>query len=183
MKILFEFTNNSKRMIPIATSRFNDETWNENCSYRAKSNASNGCIYGCPRRISPKITDDAILFVVEMNNTTNQIEGIGLIKNSVRVDKYYNIYKCHNYNRYVYKGDYHVDRDILEKFNIELVECLDYILFKEKTHMKRGSGIKLIPEKLLKHEMCRSMVIQEEIRKIFRQHFTCAEIKEPKKEN
>ena len=58
-----------------------------------------------------------------------------------------------------------------------------YILFKEKTHMKRGSGMKLIPEKLLKHEMCRSMVIQEEIRKIFRQHFACTEIKEPKKDN
>jgi hypothetical protein len=71
----------------------------------------------------------------------------------------------------------------MEKYNIELVECLDYILFKEKTHMKRGSGIKLIPEKLLKHEMCRSMVIQDEIRKLFRQHFTSAEIKEPKKEN
>jgi hypothetical protein len=72
----------------------------------------------------------------------------------------------------VYKGDYHIDRAVLEKMNVDLVECLDYILFKEKTHMKRGSGIKLIPEKLLKHEMCRSMVISYEIRKIFRQLFT-----------
>ena len=166
-------------MIPIATSRFNNETWDENCSYRSKINASNGCIYGCPRRISTKIADDHNIFVVEMNNSTNQIEGIGLIKNTIRADKYYNIYKCHNYNRYVYKGDYHIDRDILEKFNVDLVECLDYILFKEKTHMKRGSGIKLIPEKLLKHEMCRSMVICDEIRKIFRQHFKCTEKKEP----
>lgn len=183
MKNLFHLWVKSKRMIPIATSRFNNETWDENCSYRVKTKTSSGCIYGCPRRISPKIADDALIFVVEMNNNTNQIEGIGLIKNAVRADKYYNIYKCHNYNRYVYKGDYHIDRVILEKMNVHLVECLDYILFKEKTHMKRGSGIKLIPEKLLKHEMCRSMVIQEEIRKIFRQHFTSAEIKEPKKEN
>lgn len=183
MKILFEFLKKSKRMIPIATSRFNNETWDENCNYRAKTNAQNGCIYGCPRKISQKVPNDSLLFVVEMNNNTNKIEGIGLIKNIVKSEKYYNIYKCHNYNRYVYKGNYHIDRDVLEKFNVELVECLDYILFKEKTHMKRGSGLKLIPEKLLKHDMCRSMVIQDEIRKIFRQHFASTEIKEPEKEN
>lgn len=174
--------------IPIATSRFNNDTWQENCKYRAKINSPHGCIYGCPLKITPKVPLDSLLFVVEMNNSTNQIEGIGLIRNSVKCDKYYNIYSTHNYNRYVYKSEYRIHRDLIEKYNTDLVKCLEYILFREKTHMKRGSGLKIIPEKLLKHEKCRNIDLQDEIRKIFREmrlliEEECAEIKELKIEN
>ena len=40
--------------IPIATSRFNNETWAENCTYREKM-GSNICMYGAPLQITPKI--------------------------------------------------------------------------------------------------------------------------------
>ena len=140
-------------MSTIVSTRFNDSTWKQNIDFRLKYNYS-GCIYGTPRTMSPKIPRDSIVFVVEMNNSINQIEGIGLVKNTVRLDKYYKLYEMNDYNRYHYKGKYRMDRSEIIQIHPILVELLDYILFKEKTHLKRGSGFTTIPEKLLKHEKC-----------------------------
>jgi len=153
-------------MIYIVSTRFNNETWLQNVIFRKKYNYT-GCIYGIPQPMSPKIETDAPVFVVEMNNSTNQIEGIGLVKNNIRLDKYYRIYDVGNYNRYVFKGKYHINRDELIQLNSFLVECLDYILFKQKSHMKRGMGFTTIPEKLLKDEKCGNIDLKEEIKIIF----------------
>ena len=37
-------------------------------------------MYCCPSELSPKIPYNTPVFVIEMNNSTNKIEGIGLIK-------------------------------------------------------------------------------------------------------
>lgn len=152
--------------IPIATSRFNEDTWRENQVYRA-TNPTARCIYGCPVKISDKIPLGYPVFIVEMNNSTNKIEGIGLIKNTVSFDKYYSVYKAGNYNRYVYKSEWYIPRDQLAVHNDQMVQNLDYILFKEKTHLKRGSGITRIPEKLLKHKRCGEMNMPKELRLLF----------------
>jgi hypothetical protein len=157
-------------MIPIATSRFNDETWEQNCVYREKSQHK-GCVYGAPLQVSSKVPSQQLVFVVEMNNSTNKIEGIGLIRNIYQSDKYYKVYPNGNYNRYVYKSDYRLDRDILERYNPALVQIVEYILFKEKTHMKRGSGLTLVPEKLLKHKVCENKNLSQEIKVIFQKHY------------
>jgi len=148
------------------TTRFTDETWAENNEYRIKTKI-NGCIYGSPQEMSPKIFLDSIVFVVEMNNKQNKIIGIGLIKNKPLVDKYYKIYKDCNYNRYIYQSKYYVERDVLSRHNEHLVKSLDHILFKEKTHLKRGCGFTTIPEKLMKHSICNNMDIKKEIISIF----------------
>ena len=171
-------------MIPIATSRFNSETWEQNCAYRQKSQHK-GCVYGAPLQISSKVSPQQLVFVVEMNNSTNKIEGIGLIRNIYHTDKYYKVYPNGNYNRYVYKSDYRVDRDLLERDNSQLVHNLEYILFREKTHMKRGSGLTLIPEKLLKHKICENKILTNEIKCIFNKYYgkDTTENKELKIEN
>ena len=51
-----------------------------------------GCIYGSPSILSLQCPIDSLLFVVEMNNSSNQIEGIGLIRNKPDHDKYYKMY-------------------------------------------------------------------------------------------
>jgi len=102
-----------------------------------------------------------------MNNDLNRIEGIGLVRNITHRDKYYSIYKGGNYNRYTYKGEYRVGRDELMRNNSEIVNILDYILFKEKTHLKRGSGFTSVSDKLLKHKICENINLKEEIRKTF----------------
>jgi len=154
----------------IATSRFNNETWQENCNYRIKKNIT-GCIYCSPCKISNKVLPDSLVFIIEMNNTTNKIEGIGLIRNSICFDKYYKVYDIGNYNRNIYKGDYRIDRSVIERYNSHILVVLDHILFKEKTHVKRGSGLLLFPDKLLKHKACEDLDLSLEIQKIFKSYF------------
>lgn len=159
----------------IVTSRFNNATWAENCQYR-EENKEIGCIYGPSRRMSEKIPLNALVYVFEMNNSTNQLEGIGLIKNCIHFDKKYNIYEAGNYNRYTFKSAYRLDRSVLDA---SLIEVFDHILFKEKTHLKRGCGFTRIPEKLFKHEKCLThgteSEIKEEIKQLFKRHFSNTE--------
>lgn len=173
-------------MITIASTRFNKKTWDENCAYRERENI-NGCIYCAPIQLSPKIPINSLVFVIEMNNTSNKIEGIGLIRNSpnsnfTRKDRFY---EDSNYNAFIYKGGYRISRTELKRYNKTIVKALDHILFKGKTHLKRGSGIKTIPEKLLKHELFTGVNLNSELKTTFTTHFQkeIAEKKELKKEH
>lgn len=140
----------------IACTRFNMETYYENKRWRENNNYS-GCIYNTPRQIKPTIPLMLNIIIFEMNNYTNKIVGIGLIKNSVVCDKYYKIYNDQNYNRYSYKGKYRIDIELLrEKMlremnceNIKWIEKLELLLFKGKTHFKRGHGIQELPAFIL----------------------------------
>ena len=153
----------------LVSTRFNDETWCENIQYRNKYNIK--CIYGSPLEFTKRICIDANVFVLEMNNSKNQLEGIGLIKNRPYLEKYYKIYQDGNYNRYIYKSNYHINREQLLKLNEDLVRMFDYILFKEKTHLKRGSGFTSIPEKLLNHSICEKIDIIRTIKNIFIEYY------------
>lgn len=157
-------------MIKIVSTRFNDITWQENLDFRSKNNIE--CIYGTPLEMPPHICLDSNVFVIEMNNSKNKITGIGLIRNKTHIDKYYKIYHEGNYNRYIYKGNYYLNRDKLLFLDEELVKIFDYILFKEKTHLKRGSGFTSIPEKLLNHSICENINIKRRLRELFINNFT-----------
>jgi hypothetical protein len=135
----------------LVTTRFSDYTWRMNEEYRNRIE-HNGCLYGSPQEINHKITSDKLLFVVEMNNTTNQILGIGLIRNRPLLDKYYKIYSDGNYNRFVYKGMYRITRDDLLNYDNSIVDILEYIVFKEKNHLKRGSGFTSITKEVIKRK-------------------------------
>jgi len=172
-------------MTTIASTRFNEKTWEENCSYREREKFS-GCIYCAPTPLSCKIPANSLVFVVEMNNTRNKIEGIGVIKNTpnhnfTRRDRFY---KDSNYNAYIYKGGYRISRNELKRYSSTIVKALDNILFKGKSHLKRGSGIKTIPEKLLIHDLFAGVNLEKELKQIFITHFQkeIAEKKELKKE-
>jgi hypothetical protein len=146
-------------MYTLSTTRFINSTWESNTNYRNKHNIS-GCIYGSPLEMSPKILYDSLVFIVEMNNEKNNIEGIGLVRNRPYLDKYYNIYKDGNYNRFIYKSNYYIDREKLIRYDEDLVKLLEYILFKEKSHLKRGSGFTTITSKLVaskKNEECKKL--------------------------
>jgi len=159
-------------MIKLVSTRFTNATLQENREYRTKYMVNkNSCIYGSPQEFSPKILYHDVVFVVEMNNDKNQIEGIGLIRNIPYRDKYYNIYKDGNYNRYVYKSNYFIERDIIVRYNPMLITALDYVLFKEKTHLKRGTGFTTIPEKLIKHRVCEKIDMINDITDLFYMNF------------
>ena len=90
------------------------------------------------------------MFVCEMNNEQNRIEGIGVIKNQTVHDKKYKIYSESDYNRVIYRGAYWLSRDQLLSMDPELIEILDKMLFKGKSHLKRQSGVTVVTEKLTK---------------------------------
>ncbi len=150
-------------MLTFVSSRFTNATWDENAAYKMRSNFS-GCIYGAPQQMSPKIDPKSLVFVVEMNNTQNKVMGIGLVRNAHVTNKTYKIYDTGNFNRYIFVGKYHVDRDDL---STGLLEILDYILFKERTHLKRGSGLTTIPDKLFRHPICCERDVKQEIMDAF----------------
>lgn len=148
-------------MYTLVTSRFTNETLETNQNYKRKKNIT-GCIYGSPQEMSPKIMNDSLVFVIEMNNDTDSIEGIGLIRKRPYLDKYYRIYEQGDYNRFVYKSNYRIDRETLWEHNRALVKVLEYALFGEKTHLKRGSGFTTVTQKFLmskKDEKCKQLVL------------------------
>jgi len=154
----------------LVSTRFNDETWGENSNYRKKHKIQ--CIYGTPVELPPHICIDANVFVVEMNNTQNKIEGIGLVRNRPCMEKYYRIHQEGNYNRYIYKSEFYLNREQLLCFNEKFVNILDYILFKGKTHLKRGSGFTSVSDKLIKrHSICENINLIRSLREIFVEYF------------
>ena len=156
-------------MFSVVTGRFNNETRDANYAYRKKHNYT--CMYCVPYELSPKIFYKTPVFVIEMNNSSNKIEGIGLIKNKPETNRYYKVHEHGNTNRFIYIGNYFLERESIDNYNSKLVYILEEILFKGYTHSKRGSGLTTIPEKVLKFDICEGMDIKKEIKKIFVTHF------------
>ena len=156
-------------MYHVVTSRFNNETLEINYSYRIRKKF--GCMYCTPLELSPKIEYNTPVFVIEMNNSTNKIEGIGLIKNKPETEKYYKVHSDSNTNRFTYIGKYFMSREIIDQYKPMLVYILDEILFKGYTHSKRGTGMTLLPEKIIHSDLCRGMNIKNEIKNLFIYYF------------
>ena len=89
-----------------------------------------------------------------MNNTKNSIEGIGIIKNNLAREnrKYYKIYTDNNYNRFIYKSNYRIDRKNFNSYENEVISLLEDYLFKSAYHCKRGQGIQKLPKKVVTNE-------------------------------
>lgn len=146
------------RPLTLTTTRFKENTWECNQTFRMLHQIHTGCIYGSPQELPPTVLPNSIVFVVEMNNDNNQIKGIGMIRNRPLMDKYYNIYKDGNYNRFVYKGKYRLSRESLNEYNEELVYVIEHLVFHEKSHLKRGAAFTSITPKLFarkKDEKCK----------------------------
>jgi|TARA_B110000093_G_scaffold133284_1_gene142651 hypothetical protein len=129
----------------IFTTRFNNATWEENIKFRTDNNVK--CAYFAPNPIPKRVQEGSILFVLEMNNETNQLMGLGLLKNKPHVCKY-TAYKDNHYNRITYLGSHHIQREqIITKSDEmrQIWEDLEYFCFKGKGHLKRGRGMTSFP--------------------------------------
>lgn len=132
----------------IGITRFNNKTWKEYTNYRTKHNIS-GAIYGTSILINSEIHDNYNIYVLEMNNDTNTIMGISIIKSIVYPKK--KIYSQGEYNRYIYKGEYRIDKKHLKGLELKLIERFEELVFKGCCHMKRGSGITILPTRIYTH--------------------------------
>ena len=151
----------------VVTSRFNNQTRDANYAYRSRKGFA--CMYCEPLELSPKIPYNTPVFVIEMNNSTNKIEGIGFIHNKPEITKYYKVHEDSNTNRFTYIGKYFMSRELIDEHNPLLVYILEEMLFKGYTHSKRGRGLTLIPENLVKAEP--EMNVKKEINKLFTYYF------------
>jgi len=131
-------------MCEVATTRFNNETWDENTQWRTTNNWS-GCVYGLQKKISDDISIDSPIFVLEMQNDKNNVVGVGLIYKKLVLSKRPKIYKDYNYNFYVYRSKYRIDRSELTDKELKIFKMCDILLFKGATHVKRGQGIIRVP--------------------------------------
>jgi len=156
-------------MYHIATTRFNNATFAENIAYRQK--VLETVLYGPSIRIHEKYSIGSTLFVFEMNNEENKIEGIGVIKNQAVHDKKYKIYSESDYNRIIYRGNYWLSREQLLEIDPELIDIFDKMLFKGKSHLKRQSGITVVTEKLTKKWEQDLDQLKRRIRDIFIRQF------------
>jgi len=71
--------------------------------------------------------------------------GIGLFKNKI-YRKRIKIYDWGNYNRYIYKGKYRLDKKELTEEEAKIIRVLEILLFKGSRHFKRGQGITVLPD-------------------------------------
>lgn len=152
-------------MLTITTDRYNNETWEASKRFRIRENIV--CIYAPPFKLTDSIPIGSSVAIIEMNNSTNNIIGIGLIKNKLVKDKIYKVQEDTNCNRFIYIGEHYISREQLDNFNSLLVYVLEKILFKGYTHSKRGSGITKIPNKVLTLDACEGIDIEKEIKKAF----------------
>ena len=54
-----------------------------------------------------------------------------------------------NYNRYVFKGKYYINRLEMVDKEEDLMQAFDILCFKGNKHMKRGQGLKSFPIEML----------------------------------
>ena len=157
-----EYRKQLKRMI--VTSRFKTDTLLENAAFRQK-NPKVGCVYCCPIPITHKIPKDMVLYVMEMNNTTNKIVGIGMVKNNAICDKY-KVYYNVSYNRFVYLGKTRISRENMTEEEEEIMKVFDTVCFKGASNMKRGQGITAFPMELL-YRVSKTKDLVEFVRQMF----------------
>ena len=156
-------------MVFICTTRFNAETLQQNYIWRRRQQRMHQCVYGSPIAMKHAIRENAWMIVLEMHNDINKIAGIGLVRNSPNLphdsknsdNSYYSskphVYKCGNYNRFIYQGAYRIDllkdADALIALTHEeqlVIKMLELALFYGPNHSKRGKGICELP----KHVAC-----------------------------
>jgi hypothetical protein len=158
-----DYTNNLKHYL--MTSRFTNATWRENVIYREKYK-NIGCIYCAPQQVSKSIAIDKIMFILEMNNETNKIMGIGMVRNHYYCNKY-NVYEEGNYNRYVYVGKNRIDRTEMNDEEEIIMKIFDILCFYGTTHSKRGQGLKCFPIPML-YRCSKKMDLVDKVAEIFK---------------
>ena len=132
----------------IVTTRFNDKTFIENKLYRESMNPVPKCIYTSSHPVAVNIPVEKEIFVLEMNNETNRIMGVGRIFNI----PIYNKYKIHcdtKFNVFSYIGTSRIDRTEMHDLEEDIMKVFDILCFKGKRNLKRLKGIKRFPIDML----------------------------------
>jgi len=172
MGLLREFQE-KHRKIYVLTTRYNNTTLLANRAFLEKSGGKYKCVYSSPAEISDKIPTGSKCVVLEMNNDTNRIIGIGLIEKTECKKKLW-IQEWGNYNRVHYTGYFRIDRSVLDSDirETKIMELLDLLSFKGSGHLKRGKGLTMFPVSYLYSFFEKGVDIELEIREMFNRRFS-----------
>jgi hypothetical protein len=127
------------------------------------------CAYSSNQPITFTIPHNRFLIILEANVDTNQIEGIGVVKNK---DTCKQIYENAEYNQYTYVGKYHIAREEWSAPQKRIMLWIEEFCFKGKAHIKRYSGIRRFPQKWIDSFQEKNINLHEffqEMFKLFRQ--------------
>ena len=157
-------------MFYLACISFNNKTYDENICYRNKYNKK--VVYGSMLKIRKIYPKESLIFIAEMNNTENKIEGIGLIKNVLLYNRKDKIHENTECNRYIYRGKYWLSRRQILEADFEILNIFDDILFKGKSHLKNRIGIRIITDKLFIHWPSYDLItLKNKVKNVFLHYF------------
>lgn len=151
----------------LCATRFNTDTFIEFINQNEENN-KDYMVYNTPVKIADSILLDEYLYILEMNNSINIIEGIGLIKNKCITNEKYRVYSDRNYNRYSYKCLYRIKKNDLIEEEKKIFKILERLLFKGPKHFKRGHGIQKLPLWIINNN---EFNFTEYCKIIFKRHF------------
>lgn len=175
-KLIYDYKNAMKSTI--VTTRFNNKTWDENQRFYNES-TKNGvlpikvkCLYCASMPVGSNVPLTSNLLVLEMNNDTNQILGIGLVKNETPLYHKYPVYANDCYNTFAYRGLYRIDRTAFTEEEEQLVKDLEKMCFKGRRHLKRLQGIKAFPiDMLYDYREANEIDLVAEVASMFKRRF------------
>jgi hypothetical protein len=122
----------------LCVTRFNNKTWEELVIFQRSND--NYIVYNSPSRMKDEVRLNYNFILFEMNNETNKILGVSVVKNKPLFRKN-TIYSDNNYNRFSFESLHRVDCTEFSELEKEKVELVEKMVFKGRGHLKRGSGI------------------------------------------
>ncbi len=127
-------------MVNVLLHKHSNDTYTALNDWRNKKNLS-GTTYNLNSKLDKSLPEKTPLYIIDINNDTNRIEGIGVLyKCKIKKLYKYNIYSHRERNRYSYKTPFYMKRDALIQLNNKsklCIEFLEYILFFGKKNYKR----------------------------------------------
>ena len=159
-----------KTMFYLACISFNNKTYDENICYR-NNKCNKKVIYGSMLKIREIYPKESLIFIAEMNNTENKIEGIGLIKNVLLYNRKDKIHENTECNRYIYQGKYWLSRRQILDVDFEILNIFDDILFKGKSHLKNRIGIRIITDNLFVNWSYDLITLKNKVKNLFLHYF------------
>jgi len=158
---LVERMKKMPRRYYLMTIRYSNQTHSEMKTYCEKNRGKAiKCVYGCPKPISDCVIRDSVLFVLEMNNDENRIEGVGMIRNTLQEpvvkSRTFQIHEDGNLNRHVYIGSKRIDRSEMTEYEESVMAAFDIICFKGRNHQKRCHGITIFPLDVI--DKCKKLI-------------------------
>ena len=146
-------------LFDIYTTRYNSYTYLQNKRYKENLDFC-GSLYSTTLELPKNTSFYKYLFVLDMNNTTNKIMGIGLIKNKLALDQTMSIYDNPLFNNYIYKSKYYISLESTENTGYEfdtkwssfIEKEFEFNLFYGKDNLKRGGSFTRFPLKKLKYK-------------------------------